>query len=233
MSSIEWKPAYFKGLSKKDYIQKTREIIESEGVKAVSIRRIAKEMGCSSASLYRHFENLTELLYYAEIHTLTGYINRLNEAEKNWNNIWDYYVGIWDCYSREAFRHPEQYDLLFLQFDNRKLNSTFKEYYEMFPEELADSNQFFGVMLETADFMGRDFEICKKCMAENVIDYEEAVRLNRLACLLYEGYFKDIAGRKATEEEIDRQVQLYIEDLDWIVMNLAKDLKGYKGYGKK
>ena len=74
--------SYFKGLTKRDYIKKTQEIILSEGREAASIRRIAKEMGCSSASLYRYFDNQAELIYYAELNQLSGYIKRLNEAEK-------------------------------------------------------------------------------------------------------------------------------------------------------
>ena len=82
---------YFKGLSRRDYIQKAHEIIQQEGIQAVSIRRIAKEMGCSSASLYRYFDNVSELLYYAELRILTGYIDRLNEAEKSWESaIWNW-----------------------------------------------------------------------------------------------------------------------------------------------
>ena len=233
MKGIESATPYFKGLTKKDYIEKTREIIKQEGVDAVSIRRIAKEMGCSSASLYRHFDNLTELLYLAEIEVLKGYIDRLNEAQKGWTNIWDYYVGIWDCYCREAFRHPTAYNLLFLKFENDKLHASFKEYYNLFPEALENTNPFFMTMLETSDFMGRDFEICKKCIEEDALDYENAVRLNRLACLLYEGYFKYVVDHDVPEEKIDVYVDLYINDLDWIIVNMAKDLKGYKGYGKK
>ena len=78
---------YFKGLSKKDYIRKTQEIIQTEGREAAYIRRIAKEMGCSSTSLYRYFENQAELIYYAELNQLSGYIKRLNEAEKKWKNF--------------------------------------------------------------------------------------------------------------------------------------------------
>ena len=37
--------SYFKGLTKRDYIKKTQEIILAEGREAASIRRIAKEMG--------------------------------------------------------------------------------------------------------------------------------------------------------------------------------------------
>ena len=224
--------SYFKGLTKRDYIKKTQEIILAEGREAASIRRIAKEMGCSSASLYRYFDNQAELIYYAELNQLSGYIKRLNAAQKSWTNIWEYYVGIWDCYCREAFRNPDVYDLLFLKSENTKLNASITEYYEMFPEAVGETNQFFMAMLRQKNFIARDYEICKKCIAEGALDEEAAKRLNRMACLLYEGYFKEVVDKGIKEEEVDARVAQYIEDLDWIVMNLAKDLKGYKGYGK-
>ena len=224
--------SYFKGLTKRDYIKKTQEIILSEGREAASIRRIAKEMGCSSASLYRYFDNQAELIYYAELNQLSGYITRLNEAQKNWSNIWEYYVGIWDCYCREAFRNPEVYDLLFLKSENTKLNASITEYYEMFPEAVGETNQFFMAMLRQKNFIARDYEICKQCIAEGALDEETAKRLNRMACLLYEGYFKEVVDKGIREEDVDARVDQYIEDLDWIVMHLATDLKGYKGYGK-
>ena len=40
---------YFKGLTRRDYIAKANEIIHREGISAVTIRRIAKEMECSTA----------------------------------------------------------------------------------------------------------------------------------------------------------------------------------------
>ena len=224
--------SYFKGLTKRDYIKKTQEIILAEGREAASIRRIAKEMGCSSASLYRYFDNQAELIYYAELNQLSGYIKRLNAAQKSWTNIWEYYVGIWDCYCREAFRNPDVYDLLFLKSENTKLNASITEYYEMFPEAVGETNQFFMAMLRQKNFIARDYEICKKCIAEGALDEESAKRLNRMACLLYEGYFKEVVDKGIREEDVDARVAQYIEDLDWIVMNLATDLKGYKGYGK-
>lgn len=222
--------SYFKGLTRQDYIKKAYEIMVTEGMKAVSIRRIAKELGCSSASLYRHFDNLTELLYYTELRTLNGYIHRLNEAEKKWHNMWSVYVGIWDCFAREAFQHPEAYNLLFFEFDNKKLKNATEEYYKMFPEDIADTNQFFYRMLRTTDFMSRDFSICEKCISAKAITYENAVRLNRIVCLMFEGYFKKVLDEGITEEQIDDKVKILIDDIDTIVMALAKDLKGYKGY---
>ena len=141
-------------------------------------------------------------------------------------------MGIWDCYCREAFRNPDVYDLLFLKSENTRLNATITEYYEMFPEAVGETNEFFMAMLRQKDFRARDYEICKKCIEEGALDPEPALQLNRLACVLYEGYFKEVVDKGILEEVVDDRVAQYIEDLDWVVMHLAKDLKGYKGYGK-
>ena len=75
---------YFKGLTRKDYIERVCKIMEKDGAEDLSIRRIAKELGCSSAALYRYFNSKSELMYYVSLNTLEGYIIRLNQAEKNW-----------------------------------------------------------------------------------------------------------------------------------------------------
>ena len=83
---------YFKGLTRKDYIERVCKIMEKDGAEDLSIRRIAKELGCSSAALYRYFNSKSELMYYVSLNTLEGYIIRLNQAEKNWRGVW---ISMW------------------------------------------------------------------------------------------------------------------------------------------
>ncbi|MEY8412188.1 TetR/AcrR family transcriptional regulator [Lachnospiraceae bacterium 62-26] len=229
----EKKGTYIKGFSRRDYIQKVHELIQSDGVRSISIRRIAREMGCSSASLYRHFESLTELLYYAELRTLTTYILRLNEGEKRWKSAWDTYIGVWDCYSREAFAHPEAYNLLFFEFKNEKLKDSIIEYYNMFPEDIKGTSHIFWTMLKCADFMDRDFEMCKKCVREGALSEENAVRLNRIACMLFRGYFTTILQEGIRPEEIDDRSRMYISDLELAICTLASDMTGYEACWKE
>ena len=221
---------YFKGLTRRDYIAKANEIIHQEGIGAVTIRRIAKEMDCSTASLYRYFDSRDELLYYAELGELNFYIQRLNAAEKHWKNVWDIYVGVWYCYSMEAFRKPEAYNLLFFENNNNKLRVSIREYYKMFPENLMLSNRVFHEMLQTGDFMGRDFEMCRKCIRSNAIGYDNAVSLNRMVCLLFKGYFKTVCDDGIEEKDVNGRVRLFIRDIEKLVRMFAKDLKGYKEY---
>lgn len=221
---------YFKGLTRKEYIQKVHEITERDGLDDISIRRIAAELGCSSAALYRYFDSKSELMYYVNLNTLEDYIIRLNQAEKNWKHPWDIYMGVWDCYCKEAFRHPKVFNMLFFENDNVRLNKSVREYYQMFPENIKDTNKFFWEMLNTSDFLGRDFEMCKKCVEAGVLTYENAVRLNRIACMLYKGYFKTVYDDGIQENEIDQRVRLFIDDLEVVVAGLASDMSGYNGY---
>ena len=62
--------------------------------------------------------------------------------------------------------------------------------------------------------------------------YDNAVKLNRMVCMLFEGYFKDVYENGIGEEQIPERVKLMVDDVDTIVMALANNLKGYKGYRK-
>lgn len=222
---------YFKGLSRKDYIIKANELIKKDGIDAVSIRKLAKEMNCSSANLYRYFANREELIYYAQLTELKEYITSLNAAEKIWENAWERYVGVWYCYCMSAFRKPVAYNMLFFNNYEMALKDAIGEYYRMFPEEIDESSTSFQAMLTNPDFLGRDFEMCKICIEDGAISYENAVILNRIVCLLYKGYLKTIIDKKITEEdEINSYVWDFINDCDLVVKSLALDLKGYVNY---
>ena len=60
---------------KKKYIQIASRILEQEGPEGINIRRIAKEAGCTSAVLYKHFDNLDHLLVLASVKFLEPYIS--------------------------------------------------------------------------------------------------------------------------------------------------------------
>ena len=107
-----------------------------------------------------------------------------------------------------------------------------REYYEMFPEDIVNVNRFFYNMLQTPSFLARDFEMCKRCINVGGITYDNAVKLKRMVCMLFEGYFKDVYENGIGEEQIPERVKLMVDDVDTIVMALANNLKGYKGYRK-
>ena len=181
---------YFKDLSRKDYVVMASRIIKSEGVGAISIRRIATELGCSSASMYRYFKNLDELLFYAQLDALNEYILELSNREKEWKGIWDMYFGIWRAYATEAFKKPEAFECIFYRNINKDLGEALREYYEMFPEAIVRVSPLIKEMLEIPGYYDRDYLICRRLVEEKEIAEENARKLNHVLCTLFLGYFK-------------------------------------------
>ena len=44
--------------NRRKYIDAAYRILERDGLDGISIRKVADEVGCSSAALYKHFANL-------------------------------------------------------------------------------------------------------------------------------------------------------------------------------
>ena len=202
--------SYFKDLSRKDYVVQASRIIKKEGVEAISIRRIAAELGCSSASMYRYFQNLDELLFYAQLDALNEY-------------IWDVHFGIWRSYAKEAFKKPQAFEAVFYRNINRDLGEALKEYYEMFPDAIIQVSPFIKEMLEIPSYYQRDYYICKLLVAEGKISEENAKKLNHIICTLFLGYFKFVQEHGISQDEIPELVNQFIQESKEITQCYAYD----------
>ena len=203
---------YFKDLSRKDYVVMASRIIKSEGVGAISIRRIATELGCSSASMYRYFKNLDELLFYAQLDALNEYILELSNREKEWKGIWDMYFGIWRAYATEAFKKPEAFECIFYRNINKDLGEALREYYEMYPEAIVRVSPLIKEMLEIPGYYDRDYLICRRLVEEKEIAEENARKLNHVLCTLFLGYFKFVQENAVERDKIQELVEQYIAE---------------------
>lgn len=216
--------SYFKDLSRKDYVIKANEIIGKEGVEAISIRRIAAELGCSSASMYRYFKNLDELLFYAQLDALTDYILDLSKKEKEWKDIWDMHFAIWRSYAQEAFKNPKAFEIIFYRNIDKDLGEALKEYYDMFPDAIVLVSPFLKEMLEIPGYYERDYHVCQKLVKEGRITAENAKKLNHMICTLFLGYFKFVQEKGIKNEEILSTTDQFIEECREIASLYAIDL---------
>lgn len=215
--------SYFKDLSRKDYVVKASEIINNEGIEAISIRRIAKELGCSSASMYRYFENLDELLFYAQLDALNEYILDLSRREKEWKDIWDVHFGIWCSYATEAFKNPNAFEHIFYRNIEKNLGEALKEYYQMFPSAIVLVSPYIQTMLEIPGYYERDGFICSCLVEEGKITQENAKKLNHIICNLFLGYFKCVQERGIEQEDIPPTVHQFIMESKEIAYLYAID----------
>ncbi|MEG0933451.1 MAG: TetR/AcrR family transcriptional regulator [Lachnospiraceae bacterium] len=205
--------SYIKNLNRREYVAKAYEIVLKEGVEAVSIRRLAKELGCSSTSLYRHFTNLEELLFYAQIGFLKDYVEDLQNREVMWTNVWEMYIGIWECFSRQAFKTPKAFNCIFFGEQKNKLPVALLEYYKMFPEGIQILSDHLQFMLQEGTFAKRDYSIALRCVDAGVISLENAKHLNSMCVYCFKGIFKGVLDEGVEDvEELVAEVVHYITD---------------------
>lgn len=217
---------YFKNLSHKDYIVKAWEIIAKEGYEAVSIRRLSRELNCSTTTMYRHFKNLDELLFFTHLSSLNTYIANLIIAAPSWKTPWDMHLGIWELYADQAFRNTEAFDLIFYRNCDKNVGESMREYYEMFPEDLLHVPPIIKEMLEIPGFYERDYSILTKLVEYGELTEPTAKKINHIECNLYLGYFKYIMDTHIPEEAIPGIVAKFIGEVQEIIsMYLERERK--------
>jgi AcrR family transcriptional regulator len=108
--------------------QVTREILDTEGATAVSMRRVAKQLGITAMALYRHYRNREELL--KEVCDTA-----FNEIAQEWRNRiqhsdpWEDLLAAGDHLIDFALHHPHLYHYMFLE---QRINA------RRFPDDFGD-----------------------------------------------------------------------------------------------
>lgn len=91
---------------KRTFIEKAYEILVNEGPEGIKIRRLAKELNCTSTVIYRYFDNLEHLTALASIRLLRDYISDFRSLVGNPQILSDPYglnVKMWECLAGYAF----------------------------------------------------------------------------------------------------------------------------------
>jgi len=118
------------------FVKATKDLIASEGMDAISIRRVSAAAGYSSATLYLYFDDINELVTMSLISSLEAYIRDIIETTPDDETPRAEYLRTWQISCRHAFADPATYLDLFYGPRSRDLDVIAQKYYELFPEDL-------------------------------------------------------------------------------------------------
>lgn len=98
------------------------EIYKAEGFDAVSMRRLAKDVGCSATTLYAHFESKTGILMHLWGHILEemseeilAELEQVSEPVARLKTAIESFIGYW-------VDHPDHFRLVFMSNDVGRLD---------------------------------------------------------------------------------------------------------------
>lgn len=193
------------------FINSTDEIIYENGIKGVTLRKVAKRAGYNSATIYNYFENLDHLIFYAAMRQIKDYSLTLNTYLLDAENAMDRYLKIWECFCDFAYDKPEVYNAIFFPDLNKEMNHYVRKYYEFFPEDLFKHDDVVSTMLLKTDLTDRSMTILLDCINEGYILMEDAKQVNDMTLLIFEGTLKRILRDKTSYDDARNNTMDYIK----------------------
>lgn len=168
------------------FVDAAQKIIENDGIKNVTIRKVADLAGYNSATLYNYFKNLNHLLYFASMKYLMYYIYSLPSYIKSSYSASEKLLKVWECFLYNSYNNPDIYNTIFFnEFNN--ISATMNEYYEIYPEELSvEVDELFPMILQD-NIYDRNSVLLDGCIKENLFKEEDKTEINEMIILIYRG----------------------------------------------
>ncbi|QQK78181.1 TetR/AcrR family transcriptional regulator [Salicibibacter cibarius] len=142
------------------FVDATIEIIEQEGIKSVTIRKIADKVGYNSATIYNYFQELSHLIFFAALRYLTKYIEELPfYMEKGENSLHKYLLS-WECFCKHSFKNPQVYYAIFLANLGERPEELLEYYYNVYQDEV------FGDLTEDIRTLIVEYHLSKRSRNE-------------------------------------------------------------------
>lgn len=190
------------------FVTATKEVIESEGIEAASIRRVSSVAGFSSATLYLYFEDMNELIAMSLISYLSDYVGDIIESTPESESSEDAYLRSWELFCMHAFAHPSVYLNLFYGPQSGKIDEIAKKYYELFPGELEQATGTMLNMLGYGNLLKRNRAVLTSFATDLGFSEHEIDLINELTI----AYFRSFLQKACDYEQDNRSTSGLVDE---------------------
>lgn len=187
--------------AKRKYIEAAYELLARDGLEGVSIRKVAEEVGCSSAALYRHFPDIDMLIAVASIRFMRDYIEDARILSQVDLNPLELNLQLWECLAYYSFRNADVFENLFFGSADGLYRDAAQEYFAQYPEDLQDLKDFMLDMFENATISERDSILLSRAVANGMLSPDAASYLCELDTYLFRGMLADVRSRDLDDED--------------------------------
>ena len=195
------------------FIEAADEVIQQEGIGAITIRKVADKAGYTSATLYNYFDNLNHLIFLATMRHLEEYHDEVEQRVKSCKTPMDAYLVISECFCEHSFRKPEIYDILFYRNQDGKVEEYTRQYYELFESKKRDTAPTLPKIIGIHNLYRRSYIMMMECVSGGYFTSQNAEDFNEIAMLLYRGILKDVLEGKLNAAEAVTKTMKYYRQL--------------------
>lgn len=186
----------------KYFIEATKRIIKDEGIEAVTIRKVGTLAGYTSATLYNYFDNLTHLIFLANMNELEEYDEKLAGSIEGCKNSIEIYMSICKCYAVHTFNKPDIFKSLFFSQKRDKFEEYTAQYYKLYPEKNKKQRpEFLNELSHVNSIYSRRLYLLNKCVEEGFMEKDNAKDFTDISLRFYRTILRDVKDGISTKEE--------------------------------
>lgn len=166
------------------FIDATKEIAESEGMKKISIRNVAEKAGYNSATIYNYFKNADTLVAFAMIDSITEYLHGFAHIlDQDYDPITALLLT-WRLYAECSFVNPEAYAYVFASSHSEFVLSQLEDYFQIFPIDEKNVNQ----IITDQDMVSRNQLLYAPCFGLGYFSKQEESYIIDFFYIVHSGF---------------------------------------------
>lgn len=186
------------------FIDAAKGIIDSEGLGALTIRKVADVSGYNSATLYNYFDDLAQLVAFACIDATSGWREAIAAIYREPGDALDQYLRAWRQFCDHSLAHTGCYAHLYIDNEDG-VYAQFANYYDVFGEEYDRDVPFLREVYCQGSQLGQERAFIAPVVAAGYIQAGDAESVHRLAFLLFEG----LVSRARRQQAVGGRAQSY------------------------
>ncbi|MGM7723842.1 TetR/AcrR family transcriptional regulator [Metabacillus sp. Hm71] len=203
------------------FIDATAKLIKEEGIKNISIRKIAKEAGYTSSTIYNYFSEVSHLIFFAGMRFVEDYIKDLPKYTSRAKDPLEKYLAGWECFCDHSFREPELYYAIFIADLGEHPEELIKYYSSTYQFDTIQLPEELEVILTEQNLSKRSREVLEKYAEKGVFKKEDVENLSEITILIWQGMITSLLNKRVTytPEEASRKTMEYIRDITFNTVN--------------
>lgn len=209
------------GSKKLELIEQTYRLLQAVPPSEVKIRAVAEAAECSTTAVYKHFDDLDDLVRIASVRFLENYICRTQAVLSETADPMEVLTITWREFAAVAFENIDVYLELFWGRYKSQLGDAIFTYYQLFPQEWKQLGGLFTSTFFNNEIKERNYIIVRRAAAMGYFCYDDAKLISDLQCYLIHGVLLDY-------RETYRDPQKAREGFDYFMTLLESTLRRYR-----
>lgn len=194
------------------FLDAATDIIETEGIENVTIRKIADKAGYTSSTAYNYFKDLSHLKFFAAMRFTKGYIEELPLYMEKGTNTVEKWLYSWECFCKHSFEQPEIYAGIFINNLGVVPEELLESYYKVYKEELLGLPEQIKSIIMEQSFSKRSVLYIQDAVKEGFINQNDIEFIADSTLLIWKGMMTTVMNQRRSYSvgEANKRAMYYV-----------------------